>query len=114
MRKGVILVLLGLLVTIGFAAPTARAQEKKEKPAATAKEARWHGTFIRMSTEASTLDVRRGGVERTIYFDSSTKWTQGKKAIDMSEIKQGADVICLGKVDEKGEFHATRVDLRRP
>jgi hypothetical protein len=31
----------------------------------------------------------------------------------MSEVKEGADIICLGKSDEKGEFLATQVDVRR-
>jgi len=31
----------------------------------------------------------------------------------MSEFKEGSDVICLGSADEKGEFRATRIDLRR-
>jgi hypothetical protein len=30
----------------------------------------------------------------------------------MKEFKDGSDVICLGKYDEKGDFHATRIDLR--
>jgi hypothetical protein len=67
----------------------------------------------RISKDASTLDVRRGTNEKKIYYDSSTKWTKGTKTIEMSEFKEGSDVICLGKADEKGEFHATRIDLRR-
>ena len=58
------------------------------------------------------MDVRRRtGVEKKVYFDSSTKWTEGKKIIDKSEFKEGTDVICLGKYDEKGELHATQVNL---
>jgi hypothetical protein len=59
------------------------------------------------------MDVRRESITRKVYFDSSTKWTEGKKTIDMSEVKEGSDVICLGKYDEKGQLHATRIDLRR-
>lgn len=112
MRKVLVLMLLGLLVTIGLAAATAIPQEKKEKPTATAKEARWHGIIVRISKDASTLDVKRGNSERKIHFDSSTKWTSGKKDIEMSELKEGSDVICLGKFDEKGQFLATRIDLQ--
>jgi Ni/Co efflux regulator RcnB len=113
MRRILVLMLLGLLVTIGFAAPTAIAQEKKEKAAATAKAARWHGLVVRVSKDASTLDVKRGNSERRIYFDSSTQWTKGKEVIEMGQVKEGSDVICLGKFDEKGNFHATQIDLRR-
>jgi len=113
MRKILVLMLLGLLATIGFTAPTATAQEKKEKPAVAAKEARWHGLIVRINKDASTLDVKRGNSERRIYFDSSTQWTKGKVVIEMSQLKEGSDVICLGKFDEKGDFRATRIDLRR-
>ena len=115
MKKVLILVLLGVFATIGFAAQTVKAQEKKEKPAVAAKEVRWHGTLLRFSTDASSLDVRKGTIEKKIYFDSSTKWTKdkGTKTVDMKEFKDGSDVICLGKYDEKGDFHATRIDLRR-
>lgn len=116
MKRILIAVLLGVFVTIGFAAQTTTAQEKqekKEKPAVAAKEARWHGIIVRMSKDASTLDVRKGNTERKIFYDSSTKWTKGTKPMEMSEFKEGSDVICLGKFDEKGEFHATRIDFRR-
>lgn len=88
-------------------------QEKKEKPAATAKQARWHGIIVRINTDASTLDVKRGNAERKIHFDSATQWTKGKEVIEMSQFKEGSDVICLGNFDEKGDFRATRIDLRR-
>jgi Cu/Ag efflux protein CusF len=112
MRKILVLTLLSLFVTLAFAAPPARAQEKKEKPAAAAKQLRWHGSLVRINKDVSTLNVRKGSLERTIHYDASTRWTKGKKAIEMSELKEGSDIICLGK-DEKGEFIATQVDLRR-
>jgi hypothetical protein len=112
MKRILTLVLLGVFAAIGFAAQTVTAQQKKEKPAVAAKEERWHGTLIRVNKDASTLDVRRGTHERTISYDSSTKWTMGKKVIEMSELKENAHVLCVGTVDEKGVFHATRVDLR--
>ena len=113
MKRILVVVLLGILVTMGFVVSTSVAQEKKEKPAVAAKEARWHGTLVRFNKDASTLDVKRGNSERRIYFDSSTQWTKGKVVIEMSQLKEGSDVICLGKFDEKGDFRATRIDLRR-
>ena len=72
MKRILVVVLLGILVTMGFVVSTSVAQEKKEKPAVAAKEARWHGTLVRFNKDASTLDVKRGNSERRIYFDSST------------------------------------------
>jgi len=141
MNKAMVILLAAVFAAAGLTTQKATAQEKqekKEKTAAAAKETRWHGTLVRINKDQSTLDVRRGRFERRIYYDSSTKWTEGKKALEMSEFKDGADVICLeaiakprmgpvkrfvfngrnpvlqlllGKYDEKGEFHATRIDL---
>lgn len=105
-----VILLAGLLGSAGLAARKATAQEKKAAPA---KELRWHGIIVRMNKDDSTLDVKKANVERKIHFDSSTKWTQGTKDADMAQFKEGSDVICLGSADEKGDFHATRIDLRR-
>jgi len=113
MKKTLILVLLAVFATIGFAAQTVKAQEKKEKPAVDVKEVRWHGTLLRFSKDTSSIDVRKGTIEKKIYYDSSTKWTKEGKTVEMSEFKEGSDVICLGKYDEKGDFRATRIDFRR-
>jgi len=112
MKKILTLVLLAVFAAIGFAAQMEKVPEKKAK-AVVAKEVRWHGTLLRFSKDTSSIDVRKGTIERKIYYDSSTKWTKGTKTVEMSEFKDGADVICVGKYDEKGEFHATRIDLRR-
>lgn len=113
--KRVIVLLLGVFLVAGLAAVRTAAQEKqeKEKTAAAVKEARWHGVITRVSMDESYMDVHRGTVDKRIYFDSSTKWTEGKKQAEMSKFKEGADVICLGQYNEKKEFHATRIDLRK-
>jgi hypothetical protein len=98
---------------MGIAVRGTRAQEKAAKTKA-AKEARWEGYIVRDNPDSSTLDVRRKNVDKKIHYSDSTQWTQGTKNIDKSEFKQNARVICLGSYDEKGEFQATRIDLRLP
>jgi Ni/Co efflux regulator RcnB len=113
--KKIAILLFALVVVAGLAAPATVAQEqagKKEKVAAAAKQARWHGIIQRMSTEESYLDVRKGNITKRIHFDSSTRWTEGKTTAEMSKFKEGDDVICLGTYDEKGNIQATRIDLR--
>ena len=110
MNKLMIMLLASMLASAGLIPQKALSQEKA--PTA-AKELRWHGIIVRINKDESTLDVRKGATERKIHFDSSTKWTQGTKTVDKSEFKEGSDVICLGSADEKGEFRATRIDLRR-
>jgi hypothetical protein len=112
MRKALFLLLVFTFAFAGYRVQSTAAQEKAAKAAAE-KEGRWHGLIIRFYKDASAMDVRKANDIRKVYFDSSTKWTEGKKTIDMSEFKEGFDVICLGKYDEKGILHATRVDLRR-
>jgi len=115
MRKILVLALFALLAIVAFGTRSASAQEpakEKAKTTAAPKEARWHGTLVRINKDASTLQVRKGTTERTIHFSDSTRWTKGTKSVAMGDFKDGADVICIGKFDEKGAFQATRVDLR--
>jgi hypothetical protein len=112
--------LLGLLLASMFVftvtAPM-RAQESAKKPV---KEARWEGMVVRVSSDNSTLDVREvnGQIEKTIHYDSATVWNSkfhgDKKVnkIDVSQVKQGDRVICVGTYDEKNEFHASTISKR--
>ena len=112
--------LLGLLFASMFVAAVTTpllAQESAKKPA---KEARWEGTVVRISSDNSTLDVREvgGNVEKTIHFDSATVWNSqyhGDKTvtkIDASQVKPEDRVICIGTYNEKREFHATTISKR--
>ena len=109
--------LFGLCLVVGLAVPGMWAQDKPESSGKTTagakKEVRWHGRVLRISKDESYLDVRRGNADKRVHFDNSTKWTKLNKPADPNEIKEGADVICLGEYDAKNEFHATRIDLRR-
>jgi hypothetical protein len=111
MRKAVFFLLLAVFAFTGYSVRTTVAQESKEK-GAVEKQGRWHGVIVRFDKDHSAMDVRKGNAVRKVYYDSSTQWTEGNKTIDMSQVKEGSDVICLGKYDEKSELHATRVDLR--
>ena len=113
MRRVSLYLLVCLISLGGYGVGTAVAQEQPAKPAAGESHLRWHGVIVRINKDQSTMDVRKGTVERKIHFDSSTQWTKGKQVLpDMSEFKEGSDVICLVKVGEKGELHATRVQLQ--
>jgi hypothetical protein len=84
------------------------------------KESRVEGRIVRSDKDKSTFTVRVGEVtgEKTVHYDASTKWVSqfhGQKkpnTIDPSEVKDGDYVICLGKNNDKGEFHATTVSKR--
>ena len=85
-----------------------------------AKEARWEGNIIRISSGKSSMDVRQvsGTLQKTIYFDSATEWNSqhhGDKTVNKitaSDVKEGDRVICLGKYNDKNEFIATSISKR--
>jgi hypothetical protein len=111
--------LLALLFASLVAMPLATAVLAQEA-AAQAKEARWEGNVIRISKADSTLTVRKVGstLEKTIKYDSSTKWVSqahGSKTvndIDAGQVKDGDRVICRGTYDEKGVLHASLISKR--
>lgn len=118
MKRVLAVSLVAAFVVVGLVMQTAAAKEKKMGGAG--KQARWSGTITRSDKDAGTLTVRKSGtnIEKIVHVDSSTKWTKqeaGKVVdIDQADIKDGDRVICLGTYDDKGDFHATRVDKRLP
>lgn len=113
MKRVVAVLLFAVLAVVGFT-PNNAVAKGKEKMAAAAKQGRWDGHIVRIDKDASTMDVRNAkGIEKRIHWDSSTTWTKLNKPVtDQSMFKEDERVICLGKYDEKGEFNATRIDLR--
>jgi Domain of unknown function (DUF5666) len=111
-----------LLLGATFVVPATAADDAKQDKTAMAgdsKEARWQGHIVRINTSDSSMTVRGGqknmeSMQRQIYFDSSTQWTKQGKPAEQSEFKEGSFVIVLGHPDDKGVFHATRIDLRQP
>jgi hypothetical protein len=84
------------------------------------KQGRWEGIVTRSNKDKSTLTVRHRGsnVEKTIQYDSSTKWTSqehgSKKVnnIDASQVNDNDRVICMGTWDKSGVLHATLISKR--
>lgn len=110
---------LGLLIAMVLIFPLAKAAFAQDAAKA-AKEGRWEGRIERSSTQESTLTVRKAGssLERTVVYDSSTKWVSqyhgDKKVndIDVSQVKDGDYVICKGTYDKDGKLHATLISKR--
>lgn len=117
MKKVLVALLAVAFAAASLIAAPGEKKEKKETAAAgekMAKEDRWSGTIQRSNKDTSTIVVRKGNVEKTVVYDSNTKWTKGKDSAEASAFKDGVRVICLGKYDEKGRLVATRIDLRAP
>jgi hypothetical protein len=115
MLKKQLILLFALVLTF----PLAMAVIAQEAPAK-AKEASWEGTIERSSKENSTLTVRKVNStdERTVQYDSSTKWVSqyhgDKKVnnIDPGQVKDGDYVICTGAWEKPGTLHATLISKR--
>jgi len=114
MKRSLVVSIVAVLVVAGLAIAAG-----KEKAAGT-KQTKWEGTVVRSDKDQSTLTVRRGGtnIEKVVHYTADTKWTHQVKGkvepIEMSEVKDGDRVICLGSYDDKKEFQATRIDKRLP
>jgi hypothetical protein len=112
---------LVLLFALALAIPMSMAVFAQEAPAKAkaTKEARWDGTIVRSNPDKSTLTVRDDeGVEKTVQYDSSTKWVSqehGSKTvndIDSTQVKDGDRAICKGSSDKDGVLHATLISKR--
>jgi hypothetical protein len=114
--------LLTLMFTSVFAFPLSMAVFAQEAAAQdkTAKEARWEGVIIRSSKDESALTVRKVGstLEKTVAYDSSTRWVSQEHGInkvndiDASQVKDNDRVICTGTWDKNGTLHATLISKR--
>lgn len=105
----------GLLLEV----PPMSAGPAKQAAPAAAKQSKWQGTIIHMLKDQSTMDIRGGptpndSTMRKVAFDSSTQWTKQSKPAEQSAFKEGEFVIVLGKIDDQGILHASRIDLRLP
>jgi hypothetical protein len=111
-----LLATVGLCLGVAFAAEAitpAYGQEKK--PAAAAKdEARIDGTVKSVDKATKTLSVRLRGKNETkdVVYDDHTKFTFRNKPGTLDEVKEERRVICVGKLNDKGQLVATRIDVR--
>lgn len=115
LKKKLLLLLFASVVAI----PLATAVFAQQAPAQ-AKQVRWEGNITRSDKDKSTLTVRKQGatLERTVHYDSSTKWVSqyhgDTKVNDITrdDVKDGDRVICTGTWDKSGVLDATMISKR--
>jgi hypothetical protein len=101
--------LLALLLGAALVAPTAPsyAQDKS-------KEDRVTGTVQLVKKDAKTILVtgEAGNAQHQVVYDSATKVTSDDKPASIEDVQTGRRVICLGKLNDKGQLMARHIDLR--
>ncbi len=113
MKRTLVVMLLAVFASIGFAAQLVAAQETAQKEKAPSA-ARWSGAIQRMDKENSTLTVRKpDGRTKTISYSTTTKWTnKAGKAVDSTTLKEDDRVVCIGKFEGQ-KFVAAEIILQQ-
>ena len=115
MKKVATMLVIAMLAGLGTLSVLGLAQGKKETGTGTCPkgQVRWHGIIVRSDKDGKTLTVhRRGEGERVLHYTDDTVWTAMNKPAQMSDIKDGDDVITCSEAKEKGLLYLTRVDKR--
>ena len=100
---------MGFCLAIAFALTampvTAQKKEKKDRVEGNVQS-------IDQATKTVTVTLRGKGNTVPVIFSDQTTFTFRNKASTIAELKDGRHVICLGKLNDKGELIATRIDVR--
>ena len=98
-------VLLGVCLA-GPVSIVTRAEEKKPDRVA--------GEVQLVNKETKTIAVRATGTETPtqVVYDDHTKFTKDQKPGTLDDVSNGVRVICMGKMNDKGQLAATQCDVR--
>jgi len=99
-----------LAITLTLASLPEAAQEKEGT-----KPDRVEGTVQSIDKATSTVTVAlRGTTIKTVpvIYSNETVFTFRNKAGTVDQVKDGRHVICLGKLNDKSQLIATRIDVR--
>jgi hypothetical protein len=106
--KVVISLLAGVFHLLSLAA-IARAEDQKKTAT---REDRLSGTVHMIDKDASTIIIRKGADRRTVVYTPETKITIQNKPGSLDDVIVGRRATCIGTLNEKTQFVATRVDVR--
>ena len=106
-RMSVVAALILGMALAGSAVSVINAQ-KKTKPDRVA------GTVEILNKESKTIVVKAtgGDVDKQVVYDDNTKFTKDNKPASLDDVQNGVRIICLGKLNDKGQLMASRVDVR--
>ena len=103
-----LLLLLALLLGLALSTPAtlANAQDKQED--------RVTGTvqLVKKDTKTILVTGEAGNAQHQVVYDADTKVTKDNKAGSIDDVANGKRVICLGKLNDKGQLVARHIDVR--
>lgn len=101
---------LYLAIALTLSAMPVVAQENAKTP----KQDRVEGTVQSIDKAAKTVTVRLRGKTNTVdvVFSDKTSFTFRNKPASVEDLKDGRNVICLGRLSDKKQLIATRIDVR--
>lgn len=100
--------LLALLLGAALAAPTALSYAQDTK------EDRVTGTVQIVKKDTMTILVtgEAGNAQHQVVWNADTKVTKDNKPASIDDVSTGKRVICLGKLNDKGQLVARNIDVR--
>jgi hypothetical protein len=103
---------LGVMLILPGVTPVEARQKEGQRPAA--KQTRLDGTVQMIDKDTKTVTVRLRGKtnQRQVVYSDDTKFTYRNKPGSLDDVKDGRRVICLGKLNDKNQLIATRIDVR--
>jgi hypothetical protein len=120
MVKRLFTLLFASVLVFGLSGSMFAQEASKPSEGKATKQGRVEGIITRSNKDKSTLTVRNRStnVEKTVLYDSSTKWTSQEhhsktvNNIDAGQVKDDDRVICLGTWDQDGVLHAASCSKR--
>jgi hypothetical protein len=105
-RRLTLAVALLLAAAVAASATRSFAQDKKED--------RVTGTVQLVNKDTKTIAVtgEAGNTQHQVVYNAETKVTKDNKPGSIDEVQTGRRVICLGRLNDKGQLVARHIDLR--
>jgi hypothetical protein len=76
------------------------------------KQDRLSGTIHMIDKDTSSIIIRKGNDRRQVVYNAETKFTIQNKQGGIDDVIVGRQAICLGRLNDKTQLVATRVDVR--
>jgi len=99
--------LFALLVVMALAVPVSQvlAQDKEDRVQGTVN-------LVNKDTKTIVVTSEAGKDQKQVVYDDSTKVTRDNKPATLEDVQNGRRVICLGKLNDKGQLVARAIEVR--